>query len=245
MTILLSNWFIATSVMVAAYLLVGYCLASVGRHWDHQRIILDPRKIVAGSNRMASWSSFQMLYFTFIVLWLSVFWLLKYGRLVELQGDLGILLGIAGAGTVLGKATDNSRSMLSQVNFSWIRGKKWIARDLIKGKYEKRTPKLSDLITTDGKLDISRFQAVGFTLIIGGALLAEGVRIVVDDSSAAFSFSVGQTYLALIGVSQGVYIGGKFSQKDNTKQLDQKVSGLSGKPIHEPAMKPSLPPVYL
>ena len=303
-TILLSDWFITTTVMFVAYLLIGYCSASVGRHWDHQRIVLDPRKIVAGSNRMASWSSFQMLYFTFIVLWLSFYWLLKHGRLVELQGDLAILLGVAGAGTVLGKATDNSRSMLSQVNFSWIRNKKWIRRDLIKGQYEKRTPKLFDLITTDGKFDISRFQAVGFTLIIGGALLVEGIRAVVDDSSAAFSFSVGQTYLALIGVSQGVYIGGKFSQKDNTKQLDQKldqvrekeqafrttvsrhsewkaksgsleerpedlynlarecapaefseflyiaeeaanlVSGLSGKPIYEPAMKPSLPPVY-
>ena len=303
-TILQSDWFIPTIVMFVAYLLIGYCLASVGRHWDHQRIVLDPRKIVAGSNRMASWSCFQMLYFTFIVLWLSVYWLLKYRQLVDLQGDLAILLGIAGAGTVLGKATDTSRSMLSPANFSWIREKKWIQRDLIKGQYEKRTPRLFDLITTDGKFDIARFQAVGFTLIIGGALLIEGIGTVVDDTSAAFSFSVGQTYLALIGVSQGVYVGGKFSQKDNMKPLDQKldqvrekerefrtavsrhsewktksgsleekpedlfglarecaptelseflyvaeeaanlVSDLSGKPIYEPAITPSLPPVY-
>ncbi|MCY3679111.1 MAG: hypothetical protein OXH66_16215 [Gemmatimonadetes bacterium] len=293
----------ATAIMFAVYLLIGYCVASVGRQWRHQRFVLDPRKIIAGSNRIASSSSFQMLYFTFIVLWLSIYWLLKYDRLVELQGDLAILLGIAGAGTVLGKATDNSRSMLSQVNFSWIKKKKWIDKDLIKGKYDERTPRFFDLVTTAGRFDISRFQAVGFTLVIGVALLVEGIGVDIVDGNGAFSFSIGETYLALIGVSQGVYVGGKFSQKDDTKQLDHKldqvrkkeqafsmavlahsdwkkksgslegqpedllelargcapteygeflyvaeeasdlVSGLSGKPIHTSAMRPSLPPV--
>lgn len=299
-----SHWIIATTIMTLVYLFIGYCVASVSRQWNRQRLVLNPLKIVAGSNRVASWSTLQIMFFTFIVLWLSIYWLLKYKGLVELQGDLAILLGIAGAGTVLGKATDNSRSRLSQVNFSWIKSKKWINQDLIKGKYGERKPRLFDLITTDGKFDIARFQAVGFTLVIGVALFVEGIEANIDDSDGAFSFSIGQTYLALIGVSQGIYVGGKFSQKDNMKQLDQKldevrkseqafktsvsshrdwkeksgslqeqskqlfelardcagteygeflnvaeeasslVSELSGKPIDESTMKPSLPPVY-
>lgn len=228
MTIVRSDWFIATIIMFVVYLLIGYCVASVVRRWTEKRFVLDPLKIVAGSNRKASWSSFQVLYFTFIVLWLSIFWLLKYDQLVPLQGDLWILLGIAGAGTVLGKSTDNSRSLLSQVNFSWIRDKKWIMRDLIRGKYETRTPRLFDLITTDGQFDISRFQAVGFTVIIGVALFLEGIGLDAD-SAGAFTFSIGQTYLALIGVSQGVYIGGKVSQKDDLKQLDRKLDQVREK----------------
>ena len=300
-----SDALIATSVIFVAYLFIGRCVASSCR-WAPKSTILDPRKIIAGSNRVASLSSFQMMFFTLVVLWLSIYWLLQAGVLVELQGDLAILLGIAGSGTILGKATDTSRSMLSQVNFSWIRQKGWIEKDLIEGKYDDRKPRLFDLITTDGKFDVSRFQALGFTLVIGAALLWEGILENIAGSSGvnAFEFSVGPTYLALIGVSQGLYVGGKFSQKDSTKQLDATlnevrkkeqafiiavssckewkakassfedqskelldlartcapeayceflyiaqeasslVSGLSGKPIHDMAIRPSLPPVW-
>ena len=169
-----------------------------------------------------------MLFFTVIVLWLSIYWGAKVRGLVELNGELGILLGIAGIGTFVGKATDSRRLMLSEVNFSWIRNKKWIKKDLHKGKYEKRRPKLSDLITTDGNFDIARFQAVGFTLVIGVALLIEGIDANVEDVGA-FSFSIGETYLTLIGVSQGLYVGGKFSQKDELKQLDQKLDQVREK----------------
>ena len=236
-SIVTSEWFIATAIMAVIYLLIGYCVASVSRQWHHQRIVLNPLKVVAGSNRVASWSTLQILFFTFIVLWLSVYWLLKHKGLVDLQGDLAILLGIAGAGTVLGKATDNTRSMLSQVNFSWIKSKKWIDRDLIKGGLGARKPRLFDLITTDGKFDTARFQAVGFTLIIGIALLLEGITADMEGGDKVFSFSIGQTYLALIGVSQGIYVGGKFSQKDNTKQLDQKLDQVREK---EQAFKTSV-----
>ncbi|MCY3943910.1 MAG: hypothetical protein OXG18_09135 [Gemmatimonadetes bacterium] len=240
-----------------------------------------------------------------IVLWLSIYWLFQSGVLITLQGDLAILLGIAGSGTALGKAADNSRSMLRQVNFSWIKKKTWIETDLIEGKYDDRMPRLFDLITTGSNFDVSRFQALGFTLVIGVAMLWEGILVDVAGIGGGdpFAFSVGSTYLALIGVSQGLYVGGKFSHKDSIKQLDTTldearekektlsievsrckewkekssalegqskkllelarmcapaayseflyvaeeastlVSGLSGKPIHDVAIKPSLPPV--
>ena len=217
---------IATVVVGFGYLLVGVCVASSG-----QCIAVDPRRIIAGSNRVASLSSFQMLFFTLIVLWLSIFWLLQSGVLVRLQGDLAILLGITGSGTVLGKATDNARSMLSQVNFAWIRRRAWIEKDLIEGKYGDRRPRLFDLITRDGKFDVSRFQSLGFTLIIGVALLWKGFHADVAESTGvdAFEFSVGPTYLALIGVSQSLYVGGKFSDKDSTKQLDAKLDEVREK----------------
>lgn len=219
--IISQDWFIATIVMAVVYILVGVCLASVSPQWNHQRIIFHPLKVVAGSNRVASWSTLQILFITFIVLWLTIFWFLKHDGLVKLEGDLALLLGIAGAGTAIGKAADNRRSMLSQVNFSWIKSKKWIDKDLIKGKFGERKPRFCDLITTDGKFDIARFQAVGFTSVIGVALFLEGISADIVEDGKAFSFSIGQTYLALIGVSQGLYVGGKFSQKDKIKQLDQ------------------------
>lgn len=226
-------WTISLALIGAAYLLIGTCVASHGRWSDKSkilgRVVLNPWKIIAGSNRVASLSSFQMLFFTLIVLWLSIFWLLKSGMLVKIEGDLAILLGIAGSGTVLGKAADNSRSMLRQENFSWLKKKKWIEKDLIKGKYGDRRPRLYDLITSDGKWDISRFQALGFTLFIGAALLWEGIRMDIPEGDGTFEFSIGQTYLALIGASQGLYIGGKFSQKDSIKQLDVKLDQVREK----------------
>lgn len=228
-------WIISLAVIGLLYLFIGSCVAYRGRWSDKSkilgRVVLNPCKIIAGSNRVASLSSFQMLFFTLIVLWLSIFWLLKSGMLVKIEGDLAILLGIAGSGTVLGKAADNSRSMLRQENFSWLKKKKWIEKDLIKGKYDDRKPRLFDLITSDGKWDISRFQALGFTLFIGVALLLDGIHMDIPDGVNTFDFSIGQTYLTLIGASQGLYIGGKFSQKDGIKQLDVKLDQVREKEL--------------
>ena len=154
----------ATAAVVVMYIIVGYWVASSDRsRWKHKRIILNPLKLASGNNRSTSLSTLQMLFFTVIVLWLSLYWCVNVRGLVKLQGDLGILLGIAGVGTFVGKATDRRRLMLSEVNFAWIKNKKWIEKDLNKGRYEGRKPKLSDLVTTDGKFDIARFQAVGFS----------------------------------------------------------------------------------
>lgn len=227
------SWIISSAVIGALYLFIGICVASRSQWGNKSKImgwvVLNPLKIIAGSNRVASLSSFQMLLFTLIVLWLGIFWLIKSGTLVKPEGDLAILLGIAGSGTVLGKATDKARLMLSQENFSWLREKKWIENDLIKGKRDTRKPQLFDLITTDGKWDISRFQAFGFTLLIGIALLWKGIQIDIPNGTETFDFSIGQTYLALIGASQGLYVGGKFSQKDSIKQLDVKLDQVREK----------------
>ena len=227
------NWIFSLAIIGVFYLFIGACVASCGKCGDKSKtmggVVLNPLKIIAGSNQVASLSSFQMLFFTLIVLWLGIFWFLKFGTLVKPEGDLAILLGIAGSGTVLGKATDKTRLMLNQENFSWLRKKKWIQKDLIEGKYDDRKPNLFNLITTDGRWDISRFQAFGFTLLIGIALLWKGIQIDIPGDADTFEFSIGQTYLALIGASQGLYVGGKFSQKDSIKQLDVKLDQVCEK----------------
>lgn len=221
------NWIIPTLVIVILYTFIGFCVSKRGR-WSSKCIVFSPMKIVAGSNRLASLSNFQMLLFTLAVLWLSIHWLVKSGgMIVKPEGDIAILLGIAGSGTALGKATDNIRSMLSQENFFWLKEKKWIEKDLIRGKYNGRKPRLRDMISTDGKWDISRFQALGFTLFIVVALLWQGISVEIPPNT--FEFSVGQTYLTLIGASQALYVGGKFSQKDSIKQLDVKLDEVREK----------------
>ena len=65
-------WIISLAVIGLLYLFIGSCVAYRGRWSDKSkilgRVVLNPCKIIAGSNRVASLSSFQMLFFTLIVL---------------------------------------------------------------------------------------------------------------------------------------------------------------------------------
>ena len=220
--ILCSSEFLATIPVAIAYLLIG---AACGRHWEGMRVVIDPLKIVAASNRNASLSTLQILFFTFILGWLSLYWLFNHGGLMEVRGDLALLLGIGGAGSLVGKVADKRRLRLSQANFTWIKSKNWIQDDLLKGAKCDRKPQWRDLVETDEKFDIARFQALAFTLIVAAGLVLEGLQATLVPGEG-FDFSVGETYLALLGISQGVYVGGKFTSKDVYRQLDEKLDNV-------------------
>lgn len=223
---MLEKWpaLITIAALAVAYLLIGRCVASRGSFWNDKRIVLDPRKILVGGDRRTSLSKFQALYFTMIVLGVIIYWLSSQGELMDMGQDLVMLLGIGGTGTLLGKGADNIRAKISQPNFLWIRRKKWIRKDLLPDDFSNRKPQWFDLIVRRGKFDISRFQAVGFTLIIGIAILYQTITAASDGGGTAFK--IGATYMGLIGVSQALYVGGKFSPTDKMKQLNQKLDDV-------------------
>ena len=221
----MSPYFFATLVVGILYAGAG---VAIRRRWD-QRIVLNPLKMLAASGgSKASLSTAQILFFTLVVLWLVLFWAFQdEGTLLELHSSVLALLGIAAVGTGVGKATDSARFRPSRENLAWAMRKKWVKKDFTQTRVT-HTPTLGDLITTDQGFDVSRFQSVGFSLVVGISLLYQGIA---TESGDALSISVDETYLLLVGISQGAYVGGKLvgdnlfrdlnSALDKVRQLER------------------------
>ncbi|MDE2906027.1 MAG: hypothetical protein OXQ28_08070, partial [Acidobacteriota bacterium] len=81
-----------------------------------------------------------------------------------------------------------------------------------------------DLVTSDQGFDVARFQAVVFSVVVGMSLLYSGATAA--DAKAFSSFAIGNAYLTLIGISQGVYVGGKAIGGNLFADLDAKLTEL-------------------
>jgi len=205
-------------VLTTAILFAFYVMASfaVKDRWRH-KILVNPLKIIASSSGRASLSSTQIFFFTMIVLWLAIYWILKEGKLVAINETVLTLLGIAIAGSGAGKVSDATRSRVTAENWAWAKKKKWIKKNLTRSSPE-RAPRFSDLLTTDQGFDIARFQAVGFSLLVGIALFWSGYTT--ENAKGFTDFTIDDGYLVLIGISQSAYVGGKFVGGDLFRELN-------------------------
>ena len=193
---------VATVLVVVLY---AFAVNAVKHLWEH-KLSINPLKLVSDPTGRASLSAIQVLFFTMIVVWLATYWALQERTLVPIDDSLLALLGIASAGSLLGKGANTARFRVSGENWSWAKKKGWIKNDFTQNP-SGRKPRSSDLITSESGLDVARFQAVGFSLVIGIALLYEGATA--PDSNTFSQFTIDDAYLTLIGISQGVYVGGK------------------------------------
>ena len=209
----------ATLLVMVLYV---FAVNAVKQLWGHQ-FSLNPLKLVADPTGRASLSAIQVLFFTIIVVWLATYWALQERTLVPIDNSLLALLGIASAGSLLGRGADAARFRVSGENWSWAKTKGWIKNDFTQNP-TGRKPKSSDLITSDSGLDVARFQAVGFSFVIGSALLYEGATA--SDSNAFTQFTIDDAYLTLIGISQGVYVGGKVVGGNLIADLNAKLDEL-------------------
>ena len=207
---------VATASILILY--IAACFA-VKNRWNH-KFTLNPLKVIADLSGKASLSSTQVMFFTLIVLWLAIYWVVQEGKLVSFDNSVLVLLGITIVGSGLGKATDATRFRVTAENWAWVKNKKWIKRDFTRASI-KRTPKFSDLLTTDQGFDISRFQAVAFSIVVGIALLWIGYTAKYADSLS--SFIIDETYLYLIGISQTTYVGGKYVGGNLFQELNTKL----------------------
>ncbi len=205
---------LTTAILLIFYAIVGF---SVKDRWGH-KIVLNPLKVIASNSGRASLSNAQIFFFTLIVLWLEIYWVLQEGELVPINESVLVLLGIAIAGSSVGRASDSARFRATAENWAWAKKKKWIKKNFTRSSPE-RTPRFGDLLTTDQGFDIARFQAVGFSLLIGIALIYSGYTA--EDAKGFTEFTIDEGFLALIGISQGAYVGGKFVGGDLFKELNK------------------------
>ena len=112
--------------------IIFYCLAVSARNGSGNGERWSPVALTAGVSGRGSLANLQVFFFTLVVVWLAVFWLIKDHSLIDLSGDVLILLGISAAGTGGAKITAAARKKLSLGNMSWLRKKGWIKENLDK-----------------------------------------------------------------------------------------------------------------
>lgn len=209
------------AIVATVLVLIFYFLAAntVKPRWGY-KLPVNPLKITAEATGRASLSKTQVLFFTLIVAWLSIYWVVHEGRLVPINNSILILLGVAVGGAGLGRVAGTARSRVTGENWAWAKKKKWIKNDFTQASSDC-VPKFSDLLSSDQGFEIGRFQAVVFSAVVGISLLYEGSTMATAE--AFESFSIDNAYLTLIGLSQGVYVGGKLVGANPIAELNTKL----------------------
>lgn len=207
---------ILSAIIATALAAIFYLFAATAAklRWGH-KLAINPLKITAEPTGRASLSKTQVFFFTLIVLWISIYWVIQEGKLVPINDSILWLLGVAAGGAGLGRAANTVRSRVTGENWAWAKKKRWIKNDFTRTSSEY-VPKFSDLVTSDQGFEVARFQAVAFSVVVGISLLYKGVVAAESFESS----SIDNSYLMLIGLSQGIYLGGKFVGSNPISELN-------------------------
>jgi hypothetical protein len=176
---------------------------------------LSPVRITAGAFGDASLSQVQVVLFTFIVAGLLFQLWLRTGVLSDISVQLLMLLGISAVGAGGAKFTATIKSGLSEPTAKFLVGKGWSAWEP-EPMYQHAT--FRELLLTDGRLDVYKFQMAIFTVVVAAYVISAGQSDLSD-------VKISETMLYLIGISQGVYVGGK-AVTDRTTDLENAVAKM-------------------
>jgi hypothetical protein len=177
---------------------------------------LNPVTMTAGIDGKGSLSKLQVMYFSLIVFGLILLFLCRTGLLSELSNTILLLMGITGLGATAAKGADAQRNTIAPDNRAWLLRKGWLPMNLT---VDTSDAKWRDLFTTDGEFDVYRYQSFIFSAVVGAALVAGGV-------AQLASFTIPETLLGVLGLSQVVYIGGKLVTPTTMADLNQSIADL-------------------
>jgi len=204
-------------MMFLAYFWVAVAL----RREDHTAVLfvrsLSPVIVTAGPDGRGSLSKFQVLAFSLIVFGLLLLFMLQTGMLADLSGTILTLLGINGIGATLAKGADQQRNVISAENRAWLLRKNWISTSNTPVDVSKASWR--DFFTTNGEFDVYRYQSFIFTLVVIGALIVAG-------GTQLSTFSIPETILGIVLLSQVVYIGGKLVTPTNISEMNAAITDL-------------------
>jgi hypothetical protein len=172
---------------------------------------LDPVYMTAGSDGKGSLSKLQILFFSTIVFGLLTYIWARTGVLSDLSATILTLLGIAAVGSTTAKATDLQKNRLDAPNLIWFIRKKWLPAV---GLAAVNEASWRDIISSDGEFDVYRYQNCIFTLVVGLSLLFAGI-------TELASFTIPETLLGVLGLSQVVYVAGKLVTPPSFSDLNK------------------------
>ena len=183
--------------------------------WAH---VINPVVLTAGSDGRGSAAKLQILFFSLLVFGLlSYIWMLT-GHLSDLSTTVLLLMGIAGLGATASAGMDVSKKRLDFDNYAWLVKMRWLPEG---GVAEINSASWKDIVTTEDEFDVTRFQMVTFSVLVGAALLSEGAAL-----ADLGSFSIPAALLGVLGLSQVVYLGGKLAAPPAISDLNDQIKKL-------------------
>lgn len=160
----------------------------------------------------ASLARFQVFLFSLVLLGVYAYAFAASLEVPEVSNTVLALAGITLAGSTLAAAA--SKPSLESPNRLWLWGTGVL-------RQTRRVPRWRDLVTGDGEVDITRVQALGFSLFAACALIFLGAE-------KLGSFEIPEQLNYLIGLSQAVYVAGKALPVDSLRRLNADLEALRG-----------------
>jgi hypothetical protein len=176
---------------------------------------LSPVRISAAWFGEASMSQLQVLIFTFVVAGLMLNIFLRTESLTELSIDVLKLIGISAVGTAGAKFTQTLKTGLKSETARYLIAKGWYQWEL---RPIENTATFRQLLLTDNRLDVYKFQMLIFTVIVALYILSAG-------QTGLEGVKISDTMIYLLGISQIVYVGGK-AVTDRTTDLEEAVAKM-------------------
>jgi multisubunit Na+/H+ antiporter MnhG subunit len=171
---------------------------------------LRPTVLMQDSFGTCSLARFQVLLFTLVLTGVYAYVLARTGELSGLSNTVLALLGITLAGSTLARATGGP--VVDTPNRLWLIGTGVLDAT-------PRAPAWRDLIASDGEIDVTRVQAVAFSLFAAAALVING-------TTNLAGFEIPQEINYLMGISQVVYIAGKALPQEAAKRLNEEIRAI-------------------
>jgi hypothetical protein len=210
-----------SSLVAVLFVIVAYVLSALtAKAIDRSNVLgyrwpryLDPVYMTAGSDGKGSLSKLQILFFSTIVFGLLTYIWLRTGLLSDLSKTVLTLLGIAAVGSTAAKAADVQKNRITSQNLTWLQSRRWIPAT---GLAAMNEAKWRDIVSSDGEFDVYRYQNCIFTVVVGLSLLFVGV-------TQLSSFSIPDTLLGVLGLSQVVYVAGKLVTPPSFSDLNDSI----------------------
>jgi hypothetical protein len=180
------------------------------------RDFFNPIHFAADAFNQGSVQKLQVVVFSVLIGEMVLLLTLETGALTDLSPTVIALLGISGVGAATAQAAYQQRTRLSFENWSWLSNRKVLRNDTSE---TQRGPFWRDLVITNREFDVYKLQ----TLIFSVAVVA---AIVVGGEGHLSTFSVPDTLLGILGLSQVVYVGGVLVKPPSNADLDAAITKL-------------------
>jgi hypothetical protein len=202
-----SSQVLAVIVSIAALLVSWFIIAIICYGKDirkHFLVAVNPISWITNKYGCGSLSLAQILLWTLLVFSASFYVLFTSGKLLAITNDVLVLLGIAGASSVIVKI----RSSITEE-----KGR------IITNSFSENSGEWVDLFKTEGQLDLYKIQMALFTVL--AAVFVTGTIF------QTYQFPVLPAgLLTLIGISNGVYLTAKATSQSIYDKLAAKYGEL-------------------
>jgi len=176
-----------------------------------ERALLYPLSFTVTPVGRYSLSLTQILVWTYVTIFglVYVYWLT--GSFLEVTPQVLALLGIGGGTAVSTKVNAQSKAYAVPARYLALVEK-------------RRVPRLLDLVASEGRPNVFKFQMLVFTLLTAYLVLVAIAR------SYAFP-PIPESLVALMGISSAIYVGNEVAQKSDLQKIEEKVKEVEAERV--------------